>query len=96
MTLTSLQYMRLFGIGIRPRVPRTVNFLFYCHFSYSLNMTRVHPGVADGSFEIPTSMQAIRYNKPQDFSLVTVPVPTPGPSEILVKDIVERNSTGQL
>lgn len=35
--------------------------------------------------QIPTTMKAIRYNKIKDYELVTMPVPTPNPDEILVK-----------
>ena len=43
------------------------------------------------SFDIPVSMKAIRYNKPKDFALVTLPVPQPRPNEILVKGIVTHS-----
>lgn len=36
-------------------------------------------------FDIPTEMKAIRYNKIRDWSLVTMPVPSIKPHEILVK-----------
>lgn len=41
----------------------------------------------DGTFEIPETMKAIRYNKVKDWSLVDMPVPVPKPHEVLVKSI---------
>lgn len=39
-------------------------------------------------FKIPKEMKAIRYNKLNDFSLVTIPVPEPKGHEILIKGML--------
>jgi D-arabinitol dehydrogenase (NADP+) len=45
-------------------------------------------GASNGEiYNIPTEMKAIRYNKVKDWSLVTMPVPTPKAHEILVKGL---------
>ncbi|KAF2257845.1 GroES-like protein [Lojkania enalia] len=37
------------------------------------------------SHQIPQTMKAIRYNKIKDYELVSLPVPTPKPEEVLIK-----------
>jgi len=45
------------------------------------------------SFIIPTEMEAIRYNNTiKDFSLVTMPVPTPKPHEVVIKGTSAPNA----
>lgn len=43
-------------------------------------------GLQNGlEWNIPKEMKAVRYNKIKDFSIVTMPVPSPKPYEILIK-----------
>lgn len=56
------------------------------------NGKSAHNGLSNGDlndkmYNIPPTMKAIRYNKVKDWSLVTMPVPTPKSHEILIKGV---------